>query len=157
MVQRAVVFNHKRHVREVRARIGELTLIETHLVGTDVRALGNGFASKMEVIGGIQAIGACNGIARHGLLGSIVFQGRGVACNGNGHFIANRSYLEVARSLRYIVLIGVRSVGENVAIDATLARTHVQLGASKGSALDALDPSRIPRLQIRFASRSVPS
>lgn len=59
-------------------------------------------------------------------------------CNGNGHFIANRSYLEVARSLRYVVIIGVRSVGENVAIDATLALTHVQLGASKGSTLDAL-------------------
>ena len=136
--QRAVVFNHKRHVREVRARIGELVGFEAHLVGTDVRALGNSSASEIEVIGGIQAIGACNGIARHGLLGSIVFQGCGVTCNGNGHFIANRSYLEVARSLRYVVIIGVRSVGENVAIDVTLALTHVQLGASKGSALDAL-------------------
>ena len=136
--QRAVVFNHELHIREVRTRIGELVGFEAHIVGTSVRALGNCFASESEVIGGIQAIGACNGIARHGLLGSIVFQGRGVTCNSNGHFIANRSYFEVARSLRYVVIIGVRSVGENVAIDATLARAHVQLRAGKGGALDAL-------------------
>ena len=136
--QRAVVFNHELHIREVRARIGELVGFEAHIVGTDVRALRNSLADKSEVFSGIQAIGVCNGIARHGLLGSIVFQGRSVALDGHGHFIADRSHLECTRSLRYFIIIGVRSIGENVAIDTTLALTHIQLGASKAGALDAL-------------------
>ena len=90
------IFNHERHVREVRARIGELTLIETHLVGTDIRALGNSIAGEVEVSSPVQTIGSFEAVVAHHLLSTIVGLGRSVALDGHSYLVADRSHLKSA-------------------------------------------------------------
>ena len=133
------IFNHERHVREVRACIGELVSFETHLVGTDIRALGDSIAGEVEVSSPVQTIGSFEVVAVHRLLSAIVGLGRSVALVGHGHFIADRSHLKsaVLRVVKRIVAgLGalVQRVGEYI-LDGARIRDCARIGIRRAFAL----------------------
>ena len=102
--------DHKLHVGEVAASIGELPGSQVHVVGADIRALGDGFALELDVCFAVATITRSKGVSCHALLGAVVRQRGAVARDGDGDLVGNRRHLKGAFFLTNIVVveIGVR-------------------------------------------------
>ena len=132
--------DHKLHVGEVAASIGELPGSQVHVIGAGIRALGDGLALELNVCFAVAIIARGEGVPCHTLLGAAVLQRGAVARDGDGDLVGNWRHLKGAFFLTNIVVVevGVRvalirervghlaSIGDGArhVIDSALARNE---------------------------------
>ena len=132
--------DHKLHVGEVAASVGELPGSQVHVIGAGIRALGNGLALELNVGFAVAIIARGEGVTGHTLLGAAVRQRCAVARDGDGDLVGNRRHLKGAFFLTnsVVVEVGVRvalvrervghlaSIGDGArhVIDSALARNE---------------------------------
>ena len=112
--QRAVRYG-ERDLREVFAGVGELLGSKVHLVGADIRALGNGLSAEGEVAFPVQLAGSLyEVVALDGLLGAVIFDGLVMTGDLRNHLGVVRGHHELTELGRHPVVAGVRAFVEGV-------------------------------------------
>ena len=150
------VFDHERHLREVRVPVREVRSLQRHVVGARVGALHFRLAVKREVFFRVQLVADVgNRVARYGLLGSVILRGASVLLDRHNHFVRGRRDFQLAFGLFDCVVVRLRAlvqrVGERVIALANnrLASRHVICRAFAVS--KAVAANRHVRLRQRCA------
>ena len=114
----ATVGDDKLDIREVVADVGELALVEAHVIRADSDTLGHGRTSKLNIGLGVSGVVRSDGVAGHDLLGAVESRSCAVADDGDGDLVGDRRHLESAVLRGDPVVaslgIGVELVGEYV-------------------------------------------
>ena len=111
--QRAVVHDEL-DVREVRAAVRELALVQTHLVAVRVGALRDGLTGKGEVAHGIELVVDRGGIAGHGMLVAVIAHAAVIAGDGHGDLVGHGGDLQRALVLLDAVVAGLETRGRGI-------------------------------------------
>ena len=158
------VFDHERHLREVRVPVREVRSLQRHVVGARVGALHFRLAVKREVFFRVQLVADVgNRVARYGLLGSVILRGASVLLDRHNHFVRGRSDFQLAFGLFDCVVVRLRAlvqrVGERVIALANnrLASRHVICRAFAVSKAVAANRHRVVRQCIAVVGLAVRS
>ena len=111
--QRAVVHDEL-DVREVRAAVCELALVQTHRVTVRVGALRDGLTGKGEVAHGIELVVDRGGIAGHGLLVAVIEHAVVIAGDGHGDLVGHGGDRQRALVLLDAVVAGLVTRGRGI-------------------------------------------
>ena len=111
--QRAVVHDEL-DVREVRAAVCELALVQTHLVAVRVGALRDGLTGKGEVAHGIELVVDRGGIAGHGMLVAVIAHAAVIAGDGHGDLVGHGGDLQRTLVLLDAVVAGLETRGRGI-------------------------------------------
>ena len=126
--------DHKLHVGEVAASIGELPGSQVHVIGAGIRALGDGLALELNVCFAVATITRSKGVPCHTLLGAAVRQRGAVARDGDGDLVGNRRHLKGAFFLTNIVVV---EVGVRVALIRERVRHLASIGNGARHVIDS--------------------
>ena len=125
--QRAVRYG-ERDLREVFAGVGELLGSKVHLVGADIRALGNGRSAEGEVAFPVQLVGSLDEVITfNGLLQAVVLDALVMAGDGRNHLGVARGHHELTEFSLHPVVVGVRTFIE-VVFEGVVAIAGIGLG-----------------------------
>ena len=109
------VFDHERHLREVRVPVREVRSLQRHVVGARVGALHFRLAVKREVFFRVQLVADVgNRVARYGLLGSVIRLGASVLLDRHNHFVRDRRDFQLAFGLFDCVVVRLRALVQRV-------------------------------------------
>ena len=112
--QRAVVHDEL-DVREVRAAVCELALVQTHLVAVRVGALRDGRSGEGNVVHGIELIAdALDRVAGHGILFGVIDLVALVTDDGHGDLVGHGGDLQRALVLLDAVVAGLETRGRGI-------------------------------------------
>ena len=118
------VFDDELDVREVVADVGELIGAETHVIRANNGALGHSRTGELDIGLGVGGVVREDGIAGHGLLGTVVGLGLAVARNGDGDLVGDGRHLEGAVVRGELVVAGL-GVGVELVHECVLNFAHV--------------------------------
>ena len=126
--------DHKLHVGEVAASIGELPGSQVHVIGAGIRSLGNGFALELDVGFKVAIIARSERVAGHALLGAVTvtITGNSATLSYNGSEQSVTGYSFATSDGRYREA-NVKFQGEAVAKGTNVGTYNMNLASGQFS------------------------